>query len=120
MEKQKAAQQVHRSESQEWQQYLQQDSTIRYWHFASDSIFYFHPDRGLWGQGGTLYYEEQSAHTHEQKTNISVSNSTVIQQHSSKTQQKTIRKKQLPWYIYLIMLLGLGSLGVYYLRRKRI
>ncbi|MDR2285219.1 MAG: hypothetical protein LBE37_18550 [Sphingobacterium sp.] len=120
LEEQKAVQQVHVSEAQEWQQYLAQDSTKRYWHFASDSMFYFHPDSGLWAQGGWLYAEELSARTREQQSGISYRDSVGSQQHSSSTEQTTTRKKQLPWYIYVIVLLGIGSAGFYYLWRKRI
>lgn len=115
---QKATQQIRLSASQEWQQYLQQDSTKRYWHFASDSAFYFHPDSGLWAQGGWLYAEEQSVHTREQQSGISHRDSLASQQHSSRTEQTSIRKNQLPGYIYLLILLAVGSVGFYYIGRK--
>lgn len=118
LEEQKAVQQIRVSESQEWQQHLARDNTKRYWHFASDSAFYFHPDSGLWAQGGWLYAEEQSTHTRRQQSGISHRDSAAIKQHSSRTEQTTIRKNQLPWYIYVIALLGIGSLRIYYLWRK--
>ncbi len=118
LEEQKATQQIRVSESQEWQQYLARDSTKRYWHFASDSAFYFHPDSGLWAQGGWLYAEEQSARKSKLQFNISHRDSAAIKQHSSRTEQTTIRKNQLPWYIYVIALLGIGSAGFYYIGRK--
>lgn len=118
LEEQKASQQIRLSASQEWQQYLQQDSTKRYWHFASDSAFYFHPDSGLWAQRGWLYAKEQSASKSKLQSNVSHRDSLSNQQHSSRTEQTTIRKNQLPWYIYVIALLGIGSIGIYYLWRK--
>ncbi|WP_164111711.1 MULTISPECIES: hypothetical protein [Sphingobacterium] len=120
LEEQKAIKQVSRSEFQKWQYYLQQDSNWRYWHFASDSIFYFHPDSGLWAKSGWLYAEEQWVHKSEQQSNVSNRDSAAIEQYSSKTEQKRIRKQQLPWYIYVIALLGIGSLGYFYFWRKRI
>lgn len=120
LEDQQARQQVRISESQEWQQYLQQDSTKRYWHFASDSVFYFHPDSGLWAQGGRLYAQEQSVQEKRLLSNINHRDSATSQQYSSKTEQKTPRKQRLPWYIYVIALFGIGSIGFYYICRKGI
>lgn len=40
----------------QWNHY---DSTGLYWHFQSDSLFYYHPDRGLYGWGGRLTVEEE-------------------------------------------------------------
>lgn len=34
------------------------DSAGRYWHFQSDSSLYYHPDYGLYGQGGWLSIRE--------------------------------------------------------------
>ncbi|MBL1410386.1 hypothetical protein [Sphingobacterium faecale] len=118
LEEQIATRQVHRSESHEWQQYLQQDSTVRYWHFVSDSIFYFHPDTGLWALGGWLYAAEQSIHEKLLQSNISHRDSTALQAHAALKEQKVVRKKQLPWYVYLIVVLAVASLGIYYLWRK--
>lgn len=40
-----------RQSTVQWNHY---DSTGLYWHFQSDSLFYYHPDRGLYGLGGWL------------------------------------------------------------------
>ena len=40
------------------QLFRQQDSTNRYWMFRTDTTFYFHPDSGLYAQGGRLWLLE--------------------------------------------------------------
>ncbi|WP_164111670.1 MULTISPECIES: hypothetical protein [Sphingobacterium] len=115
---QQTTQQAGISESREWLYRIQQDSTKRYWHFASDSVFYFHPEKGLWAWGGWLYTEEQSAHKREVQAHVSKRDSTASQQHASKMEQKTTRTHQLPGYIYWIALLGAAFVGYYYSWRK--
>lgn len=34
----------------------EQDSTVRYWSFHSDSLLWYHPDSGLFSNGGLLQY----------------------------------------------------------------
>lgn len=116
LEEKRATQEVFRSESQEWQQYLQQDSTVRYWYFGSDTVFYFHPDSGIWAQSGWLYAEEQSVHKSERQFHVSDRDSAALQQHSSTAEERTIIKSPFPRYVSLIVVLGIGSV-VYCLRK---
>jgi len=45
-----------RQSTLQWNQY---DSTGLYWHFQSDSPFYYHPQSGLYGWGGRLIVGEK-------------------------------------------------------------
>ncbi|WP_286862689.1 MULTISPECIES: hypothetical protein [Sphingobacterium] len=86
---------------------LRQDSLSRYWYFASDSGFHFHPDSGLTGQQGMLFMRES-------KSNASVINGVSMQASDMALQkgQKSTRDKRSSlsapkFWLLSMLLLGL-------------
>ena len=49
-----------------WMQLNRQDSTHSYWHYISDSTFFFHPDSGLWSHSGELIYMSRGVNKREE------------------------------------------------------
>lgn len=49
-----ADRQYRREEQHHTLLFRQQDSATHSWHFRTDSLFYFHPDSGLYGWSGSL------------------------------------------------------------------
>ncbi|MFD2556574.1 hypothetical protein [Sphingobacterium tabacisoli] len=103
------AQSVSRTNTS-WMQLNRQDSTYRYWHYTGDSIFFFHPDRGLWSRSGQFtYIEQKSSDAKDEKM--------VFQQDSLRTvkaesQLDTYYRseshflKQWPWILLLGVLVA--------------
>ncbi len=100
------------STSEAWRSFSQRDSSKRYWSVVTDSIFYYHPDSGLWASGGWLYAEEQTLHVHNGETAIRYRDSVLYSQELSEKSKKVVSTNRAPWYVYLaIIVVGVLVVG---------
>lgn len=93
----------------QWNHY---DSTGRYWHFQSDSPFYYHPDNGLYGRGGLLLVEE-----HLLNNTLWQSHSDSVRYQLEERSEESYRSEAAPyrnvwWYAIGIGII-LGLVGAY-------
>lgn len=98
-------QQVQRGTTQWF--WNEQDSTVRYWSFHSDSLLWYHPDSGLLSNGGVLQYW-QSDVTGQTYTQIKDTLSQIGQIHTETTQRKSssLRREAGKWS-WIVWLVGL-------------
>ncbi|WP_270089150.1 hypothetical protein [Sphingobacterium sp. SYP-B4668] len=86
------------SGQQSWLQYVDRDSSARYWSVMTDSPFFFHPDMGLWAQGGRVQANEHTIHQHQRQWNTSARDSTQhVEEYDHWESKRSTR--QLPWYV---------------------
>lgn len=98
------------SEISRQQQYLIKDANRRYWSIFTDSIFYFHPDSGLWARGGYMSFEDKISadkYYHESSNHRDSIFRTIAH---SETEELKWRKGQSIWIVYLgvIIIFGIG------------
>lgn len=77
--------------STSWGQFNSLDSSYRYWHYTGDSVFFFHPDLGLWSRSGQIAYGEQRA-LKRQTTSVDHSYDSIGTE-NNKTESLTSSKK---------------------------
>ena len=78
------------------------DSAGRYWHYQTDSVLYFHPDVGLYGQGGWLTVSERKVSQGDFRLHKDSSN----QQNEEATQERVVSTgRRISWW-------GWGVAGV--------
>lgn len=86
------------------------DSAMRYWHFASDSAFAYHPDSGLRTTSGHLLgWELSTKRRLEQQIRDSVSN----YEHGTKELTRDSRNRGVLCSIVFFLLLFLGLIVAY-------
>lgn len=98
-----------------WSHY---DSTARYWRFQSDSPFYYHPDAGLYGNGGWLSVSERQLRQGELRL---VQDSAAYQRGASSQERTIAEGRSLPKWLYavggLLVLLAIMLWKVNFRRR---
>lgn len=75
----------------------QQDSNSRYWHYTSDTFFYYHPDRGLYANRGNLSIEEFHLKNTSQQTKDSSSYHYERNQSLAGTYWNSIKRRWMIW-----------------------
>ena len=102
--------QEHSSQSSTFE-WMYSDSTGRHWHYHSDSILFYHPDVGLYGQGGWLTVSERQVSHGDLRLHQNSSN----QQSEEATQERVVStSKRIPWWGWTLavttfsLLLGIG------------
>ncbi len=79
------------------------DSTGRYWHFQSDSLLYYHPDYGLYGQGGWLSIREDEVWHNGYRELDSNSGYHLKEQSERKQNRKFLSKRNIKWWAIMIV-----------------
>lgn len=97
-------------------QYLEKDSQNRTWYFVTDSILSFHPDYGLFSNGGQLHIRE--SRTGLQRLQVEVDSL----EEARHMQASDMRKNQTrTWYNYVSwILVGVvgGAVAIMLWRRR--
>ncbi len=98
------------SEISRQQQYLIKDANHRYWSIFTDSIFYFHPDSGLWADGGYMRFEDKivADRYYQESANHKDSLFRIIAQ--SEIEEMKWWKSHSMWSVYMgaIIIFGIG------------
>lgn len=91
------------------------DSIGRHWHFQTDSIFYFHPQQGLVGQGGGLsVWESQLYQSRVEMQRDSVGHHESLSNYSRKFFN---RPPVWDWlWIGVLLLIAIGG-GIRWIRK---
>lgn len=79
-------------------QWSQHDSAGRYWHFQSDSAFYYHPDEGLYGSRGWLAVEEEQVRRNRGQKNDDNSTYHINEQSESSYTAVPAPKPKIGWW----------------------
>lgn len=87
------------------------DSAASYWYYQSDSPFYYHPDKGLYGQSGRLAASgKQVQHEQRQQKQQHTAYELHAQQEEKHSWQPAIRSKLVYGAIGIVLLLILRQL----------
>ena len=78
------------------------DSVGRYWHYRADSILFYHPDVGLYGQGGWLTVSERQVNQGEL---VILQDSSNYQSAEATLERVISTNRRIPWW-------GWGLVGV--------
>ncbi|MDR2285097.1 MAG: hypothetical protein LBE37_17925 [Sphingobacterium sp.] len=114
--------QKHYTETQSRQVAMSQwwDSTGRYWHFTTDSAFYYHPDSGLYAARGMLSMSESNLQVQRQELLLDSIHTVTAQQESYnvwKTYYRRVTDSKWTILLIVVVLLGCGFILNKY-RRK--
>ena len=91
------------------------DSAGRYWHYHSDSILFYHPDVGLYSQGGWLTVSERQV---SQGGMWSVQDSIGTQSVVSTNKRTLSKGSNFPWWLWVGAGMLVGLLFLMVLGRK--
>lgn len=98
------------------------DSVGSYWHFSTDSVFYYHPDSGLRARQGQLSRWDNRLHQQEWYSATDSNRSLVTAQEQYSSWKVYLRKvNDSKWSVLIgfLLFLGLSYLLYYYIRIKR-
>lgn len=91
------------------------DSTGRYWHYRADSILFYHPDVGLYGQGGWLTVSERQVNQGEL---VILQDSSNYQSAEATLERVVSTNRRIPWWDWTLAVTGICLLlGIGVMRR---
>lgn len=94
----------------------QQDSSESYWMLQTDSLLYYHPQWGLWTQGGIL----QGSHAQRQQSSVTMERDSIVremeQEENMRYSSYWSRKVKENWG-FVIVAAAVGILFIIFFRR---
>lgn len=106
------------SETSYWL-YQAYDSTAKRWQYQSDSPFYYHPDKGLYGYGGRLTMAESGLQLSQWQQHDSLALYRMQQQVQAENSSEPPKRSRYNYWtmtVLLVLLLALIA-GRFYFRR---
>lgn len=102
---------IYAREVKGWQQQILKDTAHRYWSFFTDSTFYFHPDSGLWGNGGYMHFEDRLLSNKYHYIGASLRDSNLSTVEHIEIDKISYPKKSIEWQYLVVILLFVVGIG---------